>query len=371
MLSDGFVERRWRNLAVAILAAVLLAAVGIVLSSARANALPCGPSNPDCPDGGGSSHRITHALTVTTPTNGKVTSSDNGINCGLGNTDCTQSYTYIIFCDEFGECTTPDYAEVTLTPTPASGFALSSWGGDCSGSGSCSVTMDDDRTVSGNFADVENPTVALTSPATTNAIVRGTMNLSATASDNAGVSRVDFSYGGSFVGNDTSPPYGLAVDSTTRPDGRHTVGARATDTSGRVSVLVTRSVIVDNHTPTVLDTTDGLEPDRGKRGVTRTTDVSATFSEEMDANTLSPTTFKLQQYNKKTRKWKTIAATLSMSPDNKTATLDPKGASETAETGEIPLAANKKFRGFITTGAKDLAGTPLASRFIWTFTTGG
>jgi hypothetical protein len=231
--------------------------------------------------------------------------------------------------------------------------------------------MDDDRTVSASFADVQDPSVSLTSPATTNAIVRGTMNLSATASDNAGVSRVDFSYGGSFVGNDTSPPYGLAVDSTTRPDGRHTVGARATDTSGRVSVLVTRSVIVDNHTPTVLDTTDGLEPDRGKRGVTRTTDVSATFSEEMDANTLSPTTFKLQQYNKKTRKWKTIPATLTLSNSNTTATLDPKGASETAETGEIPLAANKKFRGLITTGPKDLAGTPLASRFIWTFTTGG
>jgi len=367
-MSDGLVERRWRNLAAAILAAVVLAVVGIVLSSARADALPCGPSNPDCPGGGGTSQRVTNTLTVTTPTNGKVTSSDNTINCGLGGTDCTQSYTYVIFCDEFGECSTPDYAQVTLTPTPASTFAFTNWSGACSGPGSCSVTMDAHKTVSASFADAQDPSVSLTSPAA-NAIVRGTMNLSASASDNVGVSRVDFYYGGVFRASDTASPYSSSLDSTTQPDGRRSVGARATDTSGRVSVLFTRSVIVDNHTPTVSDTADGLEPDRGKKGVARTTDVSATFSEEMSPETLTSSTFKLQMYNKKKKKWVTVPATISFDASNTKVTLDPFGATEEVSTNK-PLAANKKFRGFITTGANDLAGTPLASNFSWIFYTG-
>ena len=62
----------------------------------------------------------------------------------------------------------------------------------------------------------------------------------------------------------------------------------------------------------------------------------------------------------------------SLSLYSKTAMLDPYGGTEGAL--ETPLAANKKFRGFITggtNGVKDLAGNPLASKFIWTFTTGG
>ena len=80
-------------------------------------------------------------------------------------------------------------------------------------------------------------------------------------------------------------------------------------------------------------------------------------------------TFKLQQYNKKKKTWKTIPATISLSPDGKTATLDPYGATEPTGTDTL-LAANKKFRAVITTGAKDLEGNPTTKQFVWTFTTG-
>ena len=36
-----------------------------------------------------------------------------------------------------------------------------------------------------------------------------------------------------------------------------------------------------------------------------------------------------------------------------------------------PLAANKEFRGLITTGAKDLAENPMTNKFVWTFRTSG
>ena len=42
-------------------------------------------------------------------------------------------------------------SEVTVTATPATGYTFSSWGGDCSGSGSCVVTMDGDKSATAKF----------------------------------------------------------------------------------------------------------------------------------------------------------------------------------------------------------------------------
>jgi hypothetical protein len=91
----------------------------------------------------------------------------------------------------------------------------------------------------------------------------------------------------------------------------------------------------------------------------------------MKADTLPSATFKLQVYNnnKKKKKWKTIPATVRCPSPFNTATLDPYGATEPPDS-EQPLAANKKFRGLITTGAKDLGNNPLAKSFVWIFRTG-
>jgi hypothetical protein len=66
---------------------------------------------------------------------GTVTSSPAGIACG---TDCSESY--------------PAGTSVTLTASPAAGSSFTGWGGDCSGAGACTVTMDFDRSVSATFA---------------------------------------------------------------------------------------------------------------------------------------------------------------------------------------------------------------------------
>jgi hypothetical protein len=149
-----------------------------------------------------------------------------------------------------------------------------------------------------------------------------------------------------------------------------TVGGRITDKDGGSTTYTGTITLNDTTKPTVLDNAGSLEPDRGALGVPRATNVSATFSEEMGANSLTSATFKLQQFNKKTRKWKTIPATITLSNGNTTATLDPFGATEPTGT-EQSLAGNKKFRGLVTTGAEDLVGNPLAKTFSWTFNTGG
>src|SRR5204862_1597369 len=71
--------------------------------------------------------RITFALAVSVAggQGGKVTSSPPGIDCGAA---CSASF----------DSGTP----VTLTATPVSGWMFQGWGGACSGTGTCSLTMD-------------------------------------------------------------------------------------------------------------------------------------------------------------------------------------------------------------------------------------
>jgi PKD repeat protein len=78
-----------------------------------------------------------HALIVSKAGNGSgaVYSSPAGINCG---DSCQASF-------DAGTA-------VTLTATPASGSIFTGWSGDCSGTGSCELTVDQGRSVTATFA---------------------------------------------------------------------------------------------------------------------------------------------------------------------------------------------------------------------------
>lgn len=78
---------------------------------------------------------MTYSLSVTS-SYGTVTSSPSGINCG---STCTYNY----------EADT----SVTLTPAANSGYTFAGWSGACTGSGSCVVTMTDNRSVTATFTE--------------------------------------------------------------------------------------------------------------------------------------------------------------------------------------------------------------------------
>lgn len=71
---------------------------------------------------------------------GTVVSSPTGIACSNNTGDCEEEF--------------PQDTTVTLTPTPADDSAFTGWGGSCSGTGPCAVTMDQAESVTANFTSL-------------------------------------------------------------------------------------------------------------------------------------------------------------------------------------------------------------------------
>src|SRR5215212_1117799 len=95
-----------------------------------------------------------------------------------------------------------------------------------------------------------------------------------------------------------------------------------------------------------------VAPTNGATGVSRATNVVATFSEAMDSTTLSKTNVKLY---KVTSKGTTEITNVTVAPsaDGTSATLNPYGTSSTV------LEKNTTYQALVSTGARDLAGNAL------------
>ena len=95
-------------------------------------------------------------------------------------------------------------------------------------------------------------------------------------------------------------------------------------------------------------------PTNAAAGVSVNSVVSATFSTAMDAATLDTTTFTVTGPG-----GEAVTGTVAYDAPTDSATFTPSSS----------LAPNVTFAATITTGAKDVAEDPLASDFVWSFTT--
>lgn len=77
----------------------------------------------------------------------------------------------------------------------------------------------------------------------------GTINLSATASDNVGVTQVSFYIDDVLRGQDPSAPYQLDFDSTTLSNGMHTLTVRASDAATNEGISAPVQFSIDNTPP--------------------------------------------------------------------------------------------------------------------------
>ncbi len=74
----------------------------------------------------------------------------------------------------------------------------------------------------------------------------GTITLSATASDNVGVTNVEFYVDGLLKGSDTSSPYSVTLDSTTLSNASHSLTAKAFDAAGNSTTSGVVSFSINN-----------------------------------------------------------------------------------------------------------------------------
>ncbi|MFZ3136331.1 MAG: Ig-like domain-containing protein [Thermodesulfovibrionales bacterium] len=108
-------------------------------------------------------------------------------------------------------------------------------------------------------------------------------------------------------------------------------------------------------TDTTRPTVTAVTPLNNATGVAINRNVTATFSEAMDAATISTSTFTLA-----CPAGTSVTGVVTYVAASKVATFNP--------TGNLPVSTT--CTATITTGAKDVAGNALASNFVWTFKTG-
>ena len=253
-----------------------IAVAGIGAASAAAAPPICDPGDVDCGGGGGGTHTFTRTLTVTTPPVGRVTGTS--IDCGGGGTDCTRPETYTQTCDEFGICDEPEpeYVSATLTASQGPNGYVPDWTGCDSEppSGTCEVTIDEDKTVSLTWRDNTPPSITFNPPAK----VGPATVMTASASDNSGsVSRVEWrvdgvlqaATGSSFDFPEGSYPHGTS----------HTVTARAFDAAGNQSSAIGGSVTVDRQVALEL----GSSPAQGSYTNATTAPLSFTTDSDVPA----------------------------------------------------------------------------------------
>jgi hypothetical protein len=99
--------------------------------------------------------------------------------------------------------------------------------------------------VTASPADTTPPTVSITTPSP-GAMVSGTVAVNAVASDDVGVTKVDFSIDGAPQGSDTTSPYGVTWDTTAASNGSRTLTATARDAAGNTTSSAPVTVTVQN-----------------------------------------------------------------------------------------------------------------------------
>jgi subtilisin family serine protease len=98
----------------------------------------------------------------------------------------------------------------------------------------------------GGGGDTTAPTTSITAPTGGSTVSGSAVTVSASASDNVGVTKVDFYVGTTLIGSDTTSPYSISWDTTTYTNASYTLTSKAFDAAGNVGTSGAVSVTVSN-----------------------------------------------------------------------------------------------------------------------------
>ena len=142
--------------------------------------------------------------------------------------------------------------------------------------------------INSQVADTTAPAVSLSSPIG-NTTVSGTVSVSANASDNVGVTRVEFYVNGALQGADTASPYTFTWNTSLLTNGAYTLSAKAYDAAGNVGQSANVSVTVSNPVPDTTPPTISLSSPFNGSTVSGTVVATASASDNVGVNTVSCT----------------------------------------------------------------------------------
>jgi hypothetical protein len=209
--------------------------------------------------------------------------------------------------------------------------------------------------------DATAPTSAITSPAAgANLPVNVAVNITGTATDAGGgvVGGVEVSVDGGTTWRRATGRGSWSYSWTPTSAGTFTIRSRAADDSGNLETpSAGRTVTVGTAPDTTPPTITARSPAPGATGVSQTANVTVTFSEAMNASTITTGTVELRTSGN-------VVVAAAVSYASNVATLNPTPT----------LAAQSTYTVIVrggASGARDLAGNPLVADVSWTFTTGG
>ncbi len=183
-------------------------------------------------------------VALTAPAGGVTVTAGVGVTVSATAGDTDGTVTGVQFLEGgnvIGSDATAPYS-VQWTPAGTGARALTARATDDDGGISTSAAVNVTVQAAGG-GDVTAPVATLTSPAQGATGLTGSINLTATATDNVGVTQVEFQVDGETIATDATSPYAAALPSTgVFTTGAHTFRARARDAAGNWSAWSARTV---------------------------------------------------------------------------------------------------------------------------------
>jgi len=202
--------------------------------------------------------RANPAVTMTPTSQSGTAGSTLNYNLSVTNNDssaCASSTFNLSSSIPTGWTATFTPASLSLAPGASAGTILSVTSATTASPGSYSISAKVTNSSDSSFnasssatdvvTDITKPTVSIMAPSN-GSTVSGTVNVTANASDNIGVTKVEFWVDSSLKTTDTIASYSFSWDTTAETNGSHSLQAKAYDAAGNSGISTPVSVTVFN-----------------------------------------------------------------------------------------------------------------------------